>query len=61
MGINVLQFVKESKEELRKVEWPTRQQTIQATLVTIFIVGFIAVCLSLLDFIIGNYIWGLFI
>ena len=43
-------YVKESIEELKKVQRPTRQQTIQATLVTLAIMIFISVVLSLFDF-----------
>ena len=42
-------FVAESIEELHKVSKPTRQETMQFTLVTIVIIVFIAVCLMVLD------------
>jgi preprotein translocase SecE subunit len=42
-------FFSESVEEMKKVVPPTKQETIQATLVTLFIMIFIAVCLALLD------------
>jgi len=48
VAINPLNYIKESKAELDKVVWPTRQETIRLTIV-VFIVSFI----------IGAYISGL--
>lgn len=42
-------YLSDSIAELKKVSYPTRQQTIQATLVTLVIVFFVAICLFLLD------------
>ncbi len=42
-------FISESIAELKKVTFPTRQETIQATLVTIFIVMFVSITLFVLD------------
>ena len=42
-------FLSESVEELKKVSFPTRQETMQATFVTILIVVFMAFCLFVLD------------
>ncbi|MCB0332793.1 MAG: preprotein translocase subunit SecE [Bdellovibrionales bacterium] len=42
-------FLTESVGELKKVSTPTRQETIQATLVTIVIMTFVAICLMVLD------------
>ena len=44
-------FLTESVEELKKVTTPTRQETIQATLVTVVIMTFVAICLMILDLI----------
>ena len=44
-------FFKESVEELKKVHKPTKQETIQATLVTLGIMVFISVVLALFDFV----------
>lgn len=44
-------FFQESKQELRRVDWPTRQQTIKLTLVVIFISVLVAVFLGVLDLI----------
>lgn len=42
-------YFAESVEELRKVTRPTRQETVQATLVTVIIMLFVSVCLFILD------------
>ncbi|MCL4400196.1 preprotein translocase subunit SecE [Patescibacteria group bacterium] len=44
-------FVRESKQELKKVNWPTREETIRYTL---FVIGFsvlLAAFLGVLDFV----------
>ena len=38
-----------SLAELKKVTFPTRQETMQATLVTLFIIVFVSICLFLFD------------
>jgi preprotein translocase SecE subunit len=47
-------FFRESIDELKKVTTPTKQETVQATIVTIIIMVFVALCLFLLDFLFGN-------
>lgn len=47
-------FVRESIGELKKVSHPTRQETMQATFVTIFILLFVAICLFLFDLLLGG-------
>lgn len=42
-------FFSECREELRKVVKPTKDETIQATIVTIVILAFVAIVLSLYD------------
>ena len=42
-------YFRESVEELRKVARPSRQETVQATIVTIVIICVVAVCLMALD------------
>jgi preprotein translocase subunit SecE len=41
-------FIRESVAELKKVDWPTRSQTIQGTIVVIIACG-----------VVGAYLWGL--
>ncbi len=44
-------YIKDSYEEMRKVAWPTRQETIRLTIVVILISVFVATFLGLLDYI----------
>jgi len=46
----VAQFLREVKHELSKVSWPTKNQTIQYTIVVVAISLATAVFLGLLDF-----------
>lgn len=48
-----------SLAELKKVTHPTRQETIQATLVTLVIIGIVAVCLFILDLILNRLMLAL--
>ncbi len=43
------QYLTESAEELKKVSSPTRQETIQATLVTLFIIVVVSLYLFFVD------------
>ena len=47
-------YLSESIAELKKVSYPTRQQTMQATLVTLVIVVFVSICLFILDVVFGK-------
>jgi len=49
-------YYSDSKEELSKVTWATKQESIQATLVTIVIILIVSVCLFLLDQLLGRVI-----
>lgn len=46
----IIQFLKEAKEELKKVNWPNRQQAIKYTLAVIGISIAVAIFLGGLDF-----------
>ncbi|MDF2867702.1 MAG: preprotein translocase subunit SecE [Gammaproteobacteria bacterium] len=48
-GKQALAFARDSQLELRKVVWPTRQETMQTTLIVVVIVAIAAVILWLLD------------
>ena len=47
---NLVQFLKEAKAELAKVNWPTREKTIRYTLVVIGISLAVAMFLGGLDY-----------
>ena len=54
-GRRGLSFVKEARVELRKVVWPTRQETLQTTIAVLFMVILVAIMLWLFDMFLG---WG---
>jgi preprotein translocase subunit SecE len=47
---NPLSFLKESKDELTKVVWPTRKQTIEMTIVVIVVVLIVSFYLGGIDY-----------
>lgn len=47
---NILKFFKESKDELLKVVWPTRKQTVEMTVAVLIIVVFVGFYLGALDY-----------
>ncbi len=49
LGTRMKKFFKESKAELKKVTWPTKEQLVHNTLVIIAFVAIVTVILSLLD------------
>ncbi len=53
-GKAVIDFARESRVEVRKVVWPTRQETIQTTLIIFAVVAVVGLFLFLLD---GALIW----
>ncbi len=48
---NIVRFVDESQAELRKVTWPTREQTINLTVVVITVCVLIGVMLGAVDYV----------
>ncbi len=53
MGSAVLSFVGETNVEVRKVVWPTRQETIQTTMIVILMVMLVALLLWGVDSVLG--------
>lgn len=51
-----ISFIKESYEELRKVSWPSRKQTINYTLVVVGVSVAVAVFLGVLDMIFSSIV-----
>ena len=49
MGSRLITFIKEARQELKKVSWPTRQQTIRYTVAVIVMSLTMAVFLGGLD------------
>ncbi|WKZ26248.1 MAG: preprotein translocase subunit SecE [Candidatus Paceibacterota bacterium] len=52
----VLNYVKDTKGELKHVSWPTRRQTLVFTLVVVAISFFVALFLGLFDYIFAQII-----
>jgi preprotein translocase subunit SecE len=55
LGGRLMSFTRESRVELRKVVWPTRQETIQITLIVLVLVFLIGLFLWLVD---SLLFWG---
>ena len=55
LGGSIWEFLKDARMEVRKVVWPTRQETVQATLVVIALVFLVGLFLWLLDMFLA---WG---
>ncbi len=49
VGEKVWGFIRESKVEVRKVIWPTRQETVQATMMVVALVFIVGLILWLMD------------
>ena len=54
-GRNILGFVSGANNEVRRVVWPTRAETVQTTLVVLFVVLLLGIFLWLLDMLL---LWG---
>ena len=52
-------FFRESVAELKKVHVPSRAETIQATVVTLFIMAFVSILLFVFDFVFRRLIQSL--
>jgi len=53
-GRATLEYLSEARFELRKVIWPTRQETIRGTGVILVVVVIMSLLLGLIDFILGG-------
>jgi preprotein translocase subunit SecE len=56
MGRQVAGFFRDSQIEVRKVVWPTRQETLQTTMLVIGVVVAVAIFLWTLDLILGRLV-----
>jgi len=54
-------FVKESRQELKRVNWPTRNETVRLTLIVIGISLLIAAFLGLADFVLSSALKNFFL
>lgn len=54
-GLNLTEFVTETKEELAKVAWPSRQQVLSESVAVILMVTLVATVIYLVD---NFFVWG---
>ena len=47
----IVKYLKETRAELKKVNWPSRQEATNLTLIIIVVTAFMALLLGLLDYI----------
>ena len=59
MGQRLWGFVSDSRMEVRKVVWPTRQETIQTTLIVFVMVLIVGIMLWLFDILLMNIVRAL--
>lgn len=50
----LINYIKESIEELKKVSWPTRKETVRLTLIVVIISAVVGAYLGGLDFILNE-------
>lgn len=53
MGKRFLNFAREAQFEMRKVVWPTRQETVQTTLVIMVVVVIVGIILWVIDYLLA--------
>jgi len=52
----IIKFLREAYAEMKKVSWPSREQTIQYTVLVIIISVGVALFLGVLDYIFGDFV-----
>jgi len=55
-GRQISAFIRDANIEVRKVIWPTRQETVQTTFVVMIVVVIFAILLWLLDLMLGGLV-----
>ena len=55
-GQNTLNFLKSAQSEIKKVVWPTRQETTQTTLIVLVVVIIFGIILWLLDLVLSSLV-----
>ncbi len=54
--MNPIQYIRESKEELKKVTWPSKKETTQYTILVVIVSIIVAAFLGALDVVLSNAI-----
>ncbi len=57
-GASLIEFSKGSRTELRKMVWPSRQETTQTTIIVLVLVVIVAIFLWLIDMAVFKAIYG---
>jgi len=55
----VVRYVRETRGEIRKVTWPTRQESQRLTAIVLGVTALMALFLGVLDFMFSNAVQGL--
>ena len=56
----IVRYLKETRAELKKVSWPSRQETLNLTLIVVAFTVFMAALLGIIDYIFA-WVFGLII
>ena len=56
----IIKYLKETRAELRKVSWPSRQEALNLTLIVVAFTVFMAALLGIIDYIFA-WVFGLII
>ena len=52
----VIRFLKEVRQEMGKVIWPTKEQAVRLTLITVIVAAVVSICVAVLDYSFGSLI-----
>ena len=55
----IINFLRESRSELKKVSWPSREEVLTSTRVVIISILIIAAVIALVDYVIKTVVFGL--
>ncbi len=50
IGAAIAKYFKDTRAELKKVHWPTRQEAVRLTAIVLAIIAFMAAILGLIDY-----------
>jgi preprotein translocase subunit SecE len=53
MANRIIEYFRESREELKKVIWPSRPETVRSTLIVLGVSAAVAAFLGLLDYVLN--------
>lgn len=52
--VQVISFLKETQEELKKIVWPSKEQTARLTLMVIMVTIAVGVFIGVIDYLLSN-------